>query len=345
MKIRKSFQILLLIVNLASHLEIFLISFSYVSYTLIKSRSSFFQYFKSEDVLKQHSSFAFNQNNLNSTTREHIHLSVPLQYRLWEGEQYKNYWFELFSRIPKPTPPKTIFHKADRKTKLEIVLIEPRRGKVHNLIPTLNNIATVYGGTDVAFTFICSKESALLVKHNIQHGWKNIRAIHIGGHFPRIPHYNDMLTSKWFWEYFESKHVLITHTDSFIFRPIDEYLYEYDQIGAPWPHYPEIVGNGGYVFRGVVAMQQTLGIRKPEEIGYILESGASQQNSEAEDVFWATNVKNQPGREIAINFAVEMYSECEIIPTGAHQIDRFGGTFECTGDYWRFWESKVLSLY
>ena len=136
---------------------------------------------------------------------------------------------------------------------------------------------------------------------------------------------------------------MVTHIDSFIYRPIDEYLFEYDNIGSPWPHYPHMVGNGGYVLRKVSTMQLTLGVRKPEEVGYVLESGYAQQKSEAEDVFWATNVKNQPPSDIALAFGVEMYSKCDLIPTGAHQISRFGGTFECSGDYWRFWDQYISS--
>lgn len=52
-------------------------------------------------------------------------------------------------------------------------------------------------------------------------------------------------------QYFSGDHVLIMQWDSFILRGdlwTDEFL-EYDYIGAPWPHRPVAVGNGGFSIR------------------------------------------------------------------------------------------------
>ena len=93
--------------------------------------------------------------------------------------------------------------------------------------------------------------------------------------------YNTMLLSTWFWKLIKSKFVLITHTDSIIFRQIDDEMFQYDMIGPPW----EIksakiggyarVGNGGYTLRRVQKMID------------ILETTPRRHKNDNEDIWWS----------------------------------------------------------
>ncbi len=180
----------------------YLIGYIYLpqKWTSLNNQSGFRQFHGFRNLHTDVLPTLFKSSCIEVTTREVIYLSIPLQLRSWSGEQMDQFWDEQFLRIPYPSLNQRVFQKANQSTKLEIVLIEPRKGEVKNLFPTLKNIATVYGGTDAALTFIGSRDSSKEMKKlKIKYGWKNIRVIHIGGHFPRIPHYNDMLTSKWFW--------------------------------------------------------------------------------------------------------------------------------------------------
>lgn len=318
----------------------------YISCNSLIILSAFEQYSQRTESFRQADVPSFNHQSVSMSAKTFIHFWIPIQYCNWNGEQYDSYWHEKFRLIPEPTPQRRVFGKATTSTNLEVVLIEPRRGEISNLLPTLNNIATVYGGTGAALTFIGSIDSSRIIKQLKENaGWKNIRVIHLGGRFD-VKEYSRMLTSKWFIEYFLSRRILISHIDTFILRPVELSMLHYDLIGAPWSHIKGMVGNGGYSLRGVNAITQTLGVRGEDEIGYLLEAGVDNNPGpedirKQEDIYWATRISNQPDESIALLFAVENFSDCESIPTGIHQMHHYPNTFECSGNYWRYWDRQI----
>lgn len=74
-----------------------------------------------------------------------------------------------------------------------------------------------------------------------------------------IPKYNQLLTLPSFYEQFrEVEFILIFQTDSLIFPysaySIEDFL-DYDYFGAPWSHFPDLLGgNGGLSLRRISAM-------------------------------------------------------------------------------------------
>uniref|UniRef100_A0A6C0L930 DUF5672 domain-containing protein n=1 Tax=viral metagenome TaxID=1070528 RepID=A0A6C0L930_9ZZZZ len=110
-----------------------------------------------------------------------------------------------------------------------------------------------------------------------------------------IADYNDLLTSKEFYDNIPSEIFLIFQTDSVICGEnnelIDDFL-KYDYVGAPWK---DAVGNGGFSLR-----------RKSKTLEIISKC---KRGSENEDVYFANPcVSNfKPSMEKAKTFSVEAY--------------------------------------
>ena len=256
-----------------------------------------------------------------------LRLSVTRQQRI---EVYE----DLMDRAREPTRQLKIFAKPSSLVRLEIVLIELNPLFSSRFQSSIKNIANVYGGSNTALTVIYSPIHLKEVEFLKTGGWQNVRLIHIDGNYG-IPEYNNMLTSKWFWDLFPTEFVLITHTDSIIFRPVDEEMYAYDLIGAPWPHRAvpgdrRQVGNGGHTLRKVSAMKLAL-----ETNTY--DSGLP------EDVWISLHSNNDslPTEEVANLFAAEMYSGPDIFPSAAHQIYGYD-VFYQAGPWFTYFEAEFI---
>lgn len=236
-------------------------------------------------------------------------------------------YFQIMNSIKKPNRYQRTFAIASNDTKLEIVFAELRRELSSSYITSLYNIAHIYGGSDVALSIVCHIDVLPIVQEILKNSWTNVRVIAQGnkGQNMAIPDYNTMLTSPSFWNLFNSKFVLITHIDSVIFRPVDDWVYEYDLVGAPWPQGG--VGNGGYTLRNVEVMKSTV-----EKFKYLVEFPDAKK---PEDLWYHDRLKNLPKDHLALQFSVEQYTKSNIVPTGGHQLFKKGDTFIHTGEAFR----------
>ena len=229
----------------------------------------------------------------------------------------ENFYTKIMASIRDPPLTKKSFSVASSETKLNVVLIELSPHLSERFHGTVRNIAHTYGGTDTAFTIIHSYAHAETVNYLRQGGeWKNVKLMQINGSF-QISNYNIMLMSTWFWEQFPSKFVLITHTDVIIFRTIDEEMFQYDLVGAPWPHHPvpgdrRQVGNGGHTLRNVEAMLKITRAENP-------------QVNFPEDVWMSARVENNrlADEKTAGRFSAEMYVHENQAPSAVHRLPTY----------------------
>ena len=188
------------------------------------------------------------------------------------------------------------------------VIVEPRKHEY--LIPIVKDnlkklpSATkfyVFHGTDnedfVRSGFGPEIESGKMTLKNL--GVKNLK----------IPDYNNLLTSKDFWNSIDGENILIYQTDTVICGDPGDKLkpfLKYDYVGAPWANTSISNGkggNGGLSFRKKSAALKALRDKKYDR-----------QN---EDVYFSKSDLNFPSREEAKKFSAEtMYSEN---PFGVHK--------------------------
>jgi hypothetical protein len=222
---------------------------------------------------------------------------------------------------------------------LNVVLIEMRQTLPKRFLYALYNIAHIYGGRNIALTLVVHVDAAAYVQKMLDTKWDNVKVLVFGTPKVKfaITDYNLLLTSLLFWKKFQTEFVLITHTDSMILRPIDDWMYSYDLIGAPWVDKntenktrPQ-VGNGGYTLRKVSAM-----IQLTQNVVY------TKKNPKGllyEDVWFADNLDNVPSEDIALFFGCEVYCS-NTIPTGVHKLYHHPRTFEISGDILRLFEKS-----
>jgi hypothetical protein len=157
--------------------------------------------------------------------------------------------------------------------------------------------------------------------------WSNIRIFNVSqpGVVPKYPQeYNRLVTSPELWANFQSRFVLITQTDVAIFRKLDDWMFDYSLIGAPWLNFDWMkgkprVGNGGYSLRHVDSIKTVL-----KNNNYSAEYPRADFN---EDVWWRNKIQNLPSDLKAFEFSFENYPSDpninkNIIPTGAHKMGK-----------------------
>uniref|UniRef100_A0A6C0FF70 DUF5672 domain-containing protein n=1 Tax=viral metagenome TaxID=1070528 RepID=A0A6C0FF70_9ZZZZ len=191
------------------------------------------------------------------------------------------------------------------------VIVEPRKHEY--LIPIVKDnlkklpSATkfyVFHGTDnedfVRSGFGPEIESGKMILKNL--GVKNLK----------ILDYNNLLTSKDFWNSIDGENILIYQTDTVICGDPGDKLkpfLKYDYVGAPWvngKHSNGKGGNGGLSFRKKSAMLKALRDKKYNGLADI-----------AEDIYFSNSDLNFPSQEEAKKFSAEtMYSKS---PFGVHK--------------------------
>lgn len=128
--------------------------------------------------------------------------------------------------------------------------------------------------------------------------------------------YNKMCCLKEFWELFQNyDYALIYQTDCWVYEDrLDEFMkLGYDRYGAPWPHYGDNVGNGGFCLRKVSKMLE-------------ITSKHSNVYAENEDTWFCLGHKNEMNicnLETASNFSIECIRpqyliKVKTIPMGLH---------------------------
>ena len=180
--------------------------------------------------------------------------------------------------------------------KYTAVIVEPRKHKALSFVlknalinlPDNWNIVIMYGNKNKQFVIDIIDNDLSEYKERIT--TKNLKVDNL-----TIADYNDLLTSKEFYDNIPSEIFLIFQTDSVICGEnnelIDDFL-KYDYVGAPWK---DAVGNGGFSLR-----------RKSKTLEIISKC---KRGSENEDVYFANPcVSNfKPSMEKAKLFSVEAY--------------------------------------
>jgi Protein of unknown function (DUF5672) len=245
------------------------------------------------------------------------------------GEEAAKFYTDMLMTIPKP---KTFnFVVADEETQLEVVLFEMKNSESKFLVPTIYNIVNVYANEKVAFTIVHHAYHAPILEA-VKKDFKNLRLIQLAEGDYSIEQYSDLLSSPKLWNKLKAKFTLITQTDVVITKPLKKEFYQYDLIGAPWPHNPcaskdenHQVGNGGYSLRNTTKMKMV--IEKEQN-----------RDGEAEDVWWCNRVENVPTVEIAKEFAVELYSIENVLPTAGHKMWAYRAAFNSAGEFFRLFQ-------
>ena len=114
---------------------------------------------------------------------------------------------------------------------LTCCIIEPRN--ISELNGVLNNMAQIYGNTDVGLTIFHGTKNIDLVKKIIK-TWKNVKLINMGVENLSLLEYSKFIISNHFYNNIHSKYILIFEWDSYIFRKIPLHYFVYDYVGARW---------------------------------------------------------------------------------------------------------------
>lgn len=178
-------------------------------------------------------------------------------------EDYEELYFNKLRNIAKVKIPIT-WNKTPQK--LTCCIVEPRI--INTLHGVLNNVAAIYGNSDVGLTIFHGNHNKKYIL-NIIKNWKNVNLINMNVDNLKIEEYSRMLTQKSFYKNFTSSHILIFQWDSYIFKKIPDYYYNFDFVGARWQkNIGNNCGNGGISLRNRIAMikHSTInGVTSPED--------------------------------------------------------------------------------
>ena len=128
--------------------------------------------------------------------------------------------------------------------------------------------------------------------------------------------YNDLLTTKWFWDQIPDDKILIFQHDSGLLKTGISKFLEWDWVGAPWKE--RAGGNGGLSIRSKKAMLKVIGqFSRPE--------------NENEDLWFCRHLR-KIGYRLAPRAICEDFS-CETIfrlgTLGYHGIDKYLTPTQC----------------
>ena len=196
------------------------------------------------------------------------------------------------------------FKNNENNEKLDVaVIVEPREHKY--LIPVvLNFIENLPNGTPIQI-FHGTKNISFIKKglnEHIESG--KIRMTNLGKENLSIKDYNNLLTSKNFWNQINGENILIFQTDTCLCSKNKHKIYDflkYDYVGAPWKKFKNIGGNGGLSFRKKSKMIEMIKFYP----NYIKKKKNKSFLHTNEDVFFSSMKLNFPSKEDASNFSVE----------------------------------------
>jgi len=197
--------------------------------------------------------------------------------------------------------------KFTQKEKLDVaVIVEPREHKY--LIPVvLNFIENLPKETPIQI-FHGTKNISFIKKglnEYIESG--KIRMTNLDRENLSIKDYNNLLTSKNFWNKIKGENILIFQTDTCLCSKNKHKIYDilkYDYVGGPWKSktMPKLGGNGGLSFRKKSKMLQVCDKYKEGN----------------EDKFYSSRNFFYPNKKIAQNIFVEtIFSDN---PFGVHKV-------------------------
>ena len=203
--------------------------------------------------------------------------------------------------------------------RLAICLIEFRRLKWLRYI--VNQIAKVYGGTDVSLYVVHGKKNGRLFA-DIVKPYRNVQTVEYPYDNIDRDRYADICCDAEFYKLFKTQFVLKMEWDSYIRKRVPEEFFRYAYVGAPWQGYPndyqgvnifkclgnKLVGNGGFSLRKVSRMLE------------ICERSGSRPRNVGEDVFLTNHLRDDevPDPKKASEFSVEFVYNAD--PVGLHHV-------------------------
>jgi len=163
----------------------------------------------------------------------------------------KKIWDDSMKKIQEPPVEKTVWARPTQKTKLSVVMIEPRCHE--DLKPVLWNMAHVYGGTETSLYIFHGTKNIEYLK-DITGSWKNVEYINMGVENLKWEDYSYKLTTYEFWNTIKTEYALIFQTDTIIFKQIPENFFKYDYLGA-YAGVQKLL-NGGFSLRKISTMKE-----------------------------------------------------------------------------------------
>jgi Protein of unknown function (DUF5672) len=279
-----------------------LIVIAVLTWTLILSN-------RKTSLLQSRTSFCVNSTGINL-----LELSVKQQTDLY---------FKVFQDQVEPNNEQMTFGAGQF---LEIVLIDLGTNLSPRLLPSIYNIANIYGRSDTGLTVILSSQQFHWIAEK-RAFWHSIKFIDIGSGPFSADYYNHMMVSSTFYSIFSSsKYLLVTHTDSMLLEKVREEFFKFDIIGTPWPCFCQnfaFVG-GGFSLRNINSMKKII-----QSHNYTMDH---------EELFFQKySGRLANGRE-GITFAAEMNNPVDSV-VGAHKLYLYD-SFKNSGDTLRKFLSK-----
>jgi len=129
-----------------------------------------------------------------------------------------------------------------------IVIVERR---IHeNLAFILHNV--FYYARDWSITVICSDVNFAYIKTICTNNADNVKIIPVFQGNPSRDEgraqYNDILKEEFFYQLLDAQHLFFVEMDSYLRKPIDESMFEYDYVAAPYG-WDESSAGGGMSYR------------------------------------------------------------------------------------------------
>lgn len=220
-------------------------------------------------------------------------------------------------------PPKEAFQRFANQTKEVVEGYQPNP----RVYPTVAYAVIVEPREHPYFLYVCKNmlrflpcDWGLIVFHGTQNeafvkrcleGVVEARYEALGVANLDLEAYNELMTdSKRFYDRIPGPVCLVFQTDSVLLQPLDvRRFWDYDYVGAPWPHFHNLVGNGGLSIRRLAVMkaiceEHTRPSRMPE------------------DVFFALCLRRGGYRvapfEVACAFSCELIPARDRLPMGCH---------------------------
>lgn len=177
---------------------------------------------------------------LGEATPETIHdKRIKLEPLIFDVLKQK--YYSIFDKFWK-------YNTIIKNTNKSIVIIERR---IHENLPfLLRNM--FYYARDWAITVVCSDKNFRYVKTICTNNMNNVSILPLFNGNPNrvqgIQEYNDILKSEEFYQSLSYEHLFIVQTDTYLRKPIDETMFEYDYVAAPWA-WDETSAGGGMSYR------------------------------------------------------------------------------------------------
>jgi len=243
-------------------------------------------------------------------------------------KKYEPYWSDYLKQFDLPNE---YFQHICLDTQKFCVIVEPRQ--LTMFVWVVKNFMYLLQHKQWGFIIFHGTENETFIKTALQ-GIPNILFENIQKDNLTISEYNDLLSTKPFWEILKNhgcEHALIFQTDVVLLRDnIDDFL-EYDYVGAPWKEqiFELKVGNGGF------------SLRRVSEMLFITEK-EKKPSMVNEDIFFSKmclihNFKI-PSVEVAKTFSVETIYYHD--PCGMHKP--FLCCFPIKKDFIRILDKKIV---